>query len=70
MVQTSSLASSLPTAPFAVPPFIVHARDIVGSTSDEAKALAQAGAPDASVVWARPGFRESPPPLPAFDRVS
>ena len=36
-----------------MPPFIVHARDIVGSTSDEAKALAQAGAPDGSVVWAR-----------------
>jgi 3-oxoacyl-[acyl-carrier-protein] synthase II len=27
------------------------------------------GGANASVVWARPGFRDSPPPLPAFDRV-
>ena len=32
---------------------MVHARDIVDSTSDDAKALAAAGAPDGSVVWAR-----------------
>ena len=27
------------------------------------------GGANASVVWARPGFREAPPPLPDFDRV-
>ena len=32
---------------------MVHARDIVDSTNDDAKALAAAGAPDGSVVWAR-----------------
>ena len=36
-----------------VPPFMVHVRDIVDSTSDDAKALAAAGAPHGSVVWAR-----------------
>ena len=49
----SSFPSSLPAASFAVPPFLVHARDIVESTSDDAKALAAASAPDGSVVWAR-----------------
>ena len=43
----------MPAASFAVPPFLVHARDIVDSTSDDAKALAAAGAPHGSVVWAR-----------------
>lgn len=36
-----------------MPPFVVHVRDIVDSTNDEAKSLAEAGAPDGSVVWAR-----------------
>ena len=31
---------------------LVHARGAVGSTSDEARALAEAGAPDGTVVWA------------------
>ncbi len=53
MVLNSSFPSSLPAGTFAVPPFVVHARDIVDSTSDDAKALAAAGAPDGSVVWAR-----------------
>lgn len=35
------------------PPFIVHARERVGSTSDEAKTLARNGAPHGTVVWAR-----------------
>ncbi len=57
-MQNSSCPSSLPTCPFpggsfGVPPFVVHVRDIVGSTSDDAKALAAEGAPDGSVVWAR-----------------
>src|SRR5271168_4529087 len=53
MVPGSSSPSSLPAASFALAPFVVHARDIVDSTSDDAKALASAGAPDGSVVWAR-----------------
>lgn len=53
MVLNSSFPSSLPAAAFAVPPFVVHARDIVDSTSDEAKSLAAADAPEGSVVWAR-----------------
>lgn len=52
MVLNSSFPSSLPPAP-SVAPFVVHVRDIVDSTSDDAKALAAAGAPHGSVVWAR-----------------
>ncbi len=54
-----------------LPPWAqVHAREAVGSTSDEARALAEAGAPDGTVVWAleqhggrgRLGRRWSSPP--------
>lgn len=53
MVLNASFPSFLPAAPLVVPPFVVHVRDIVDSTSDDAKALANAGAPHGSVVWAR-----------------
>jgi BirA family biotin operon repressor/biotin-[acetyl-CoA-carboxylase] ligase len=35
------------------PPFRVHAFETVGSTSTEAKSLAEAGSPHGTVVWAR-----------------
>src|SRR5262245_39623073 len=35
------------------PGWTLHARDVVGSTNDEALALARAGAPDGAAVWAR-----------------
>jgi BirA family biotin operon repressor/biotin-[acetyl-CoA-carboxylase] ligase len=33
--------------------FVVHAHESVGSTNDEAKSLARAGAPHGTVVWAK-----------------
>ncbi len=53
MGLNASFPSSLPAAPLVVPPFMVHVRDIVASTNDDAKALANAGSPHGSVVWAR-----------------
>ena len=32
--------------------FLLHRYDTIGSTNDEAKALARAGAPDGTLVWA------------------
>jgi BirA family biotin operon repressor/biotin-[acetyl-CoA-carboxylase] ligase len=40
-------------APSLPPSFHLHAFDAVGSTNDEAKALARAGAPEGTLVWAR-----------------
>ncbi|HEX3953750.1 MAG TPA: biotin--[acetyl-CoA-carboxylase] ligase [Stellaceae bacterium] len=33
--------------------FYLHSFDVIGSTSDEAKAMARAGAPQGTLVWAR-----------------
>lgn len=40
------------TAPALPEGFCLHRYDTLGSTNDEAKALARAGAPDGTIVWA------------------
>ncbi|HVB17577.1 MAG TPA: biotin--[acetyl-CoA-carboxylase] ligase [Stellaceae bacterium] len=44
------MSETVPSLPEA---FHLHCYDAVGSTNDEAKALARAGAPEGTLVWAR-----------------